>query len=89
VNLPPGGGADPVTRDDLRRLEERFDARFQEIKARIVLHDGRFAAMGDRINQTDRRCDALGARVDSQLRSMDRRFDGVETRLDHVAAQLS
>jgi len=84
----PGGGVDPPTRDDLRRLEARFDARLQEVNARIVLHDGRFAAMGDRINQTDRRCDALAARIDSRLRSMDRRFDGMENRLDNTDARV-
>jgi hypothetical protein len=84
----PGGGAEPPTRDDLRRLEARLDARLQEVNARVVLHDGRFAAMGDRINQTDRRCDALSARIDSRLRSMDRRFDTVETRLDTTDIHL-
>lgn len=84
----PGGGADPPTRDDLRRLEARFDARLQEVNARIVLHDGRFAAMSDRIHQSDRRTDALSARIDSRLRSIDRRFDGVENRLDNTDARV-
>ena len=82
---PPDDGP---SRDNLRRLEARFDARFQELNARFVLHDGRFAAMGDRVNQTDRRLDALGALVDSRLRSVDRRFDGVESRLDQQDARL-
>jgi len=84
----PGGGAEPPTRDDLRRLELRLDARLQEVNARVVLHDGRFAAMGDRINQNDRRSDALSARIDSRLRSMDRRFDGLETHLDTTDARM-
>lgn len=84
----PGGSAEPPTRDDLRRLELRLDARLQEVNARVVLHDGRFAAMGDRINQNDRRSDALSARIDSRLRSMDRRFDAVETRLDTTDARV-
>jgi len=84
----PGGRADPPTRDDLRRLEARLDARLQEVNARIVLHDGRFAAMGDRINQTERRTDALAARIDSRMRSIDRRFDGVESRLDSTDARV-
>lgn len=37
--------------DHVRRLEARFDARLQEVHARIVLHDGRFAAMGGRVNR--------------------------------------
>ena len=86
--LPGNGGAVPPTRDDLRRFEARLDSRLQEINARLVLHDGRFAAMGDRSNQTDRRSDALSARTDSRIRSMDRRFDTIENRLDRLATQL-
>ena len=68
--------------DDLRRLGARLDARLQEVNARIVLHDGRFAAMSDRINQTDRHADALSARIDTWMRSIDRRFDTADNRLD-------
>ena len=86
--LPPDISGSPPSRDDLRRLEARLDSRLQEVHARIVLHDGRFAAMGDRINQSERRSDALSARIDSRLRSIDRRFDGVENRLDHADDRL-
>lgn len=84
----PGDSSVPPTRDDLRRLEARLDARLQEINARLVMHDGRFAAMGDRVNQADRRNDALSARVEARMRSMDRRFDTIDIRLDVLAAQL-
>lgn len=80
--MVPGGSSVPPTRGDLRKVEARLDARLQEINARLMLHDGRFAAMGDHINQADRRSDALSARVDARLRSMDRRFDTIESRLD-------
>lgn len=82
----PEGGASPPTRDDLRRLEARTDTRLQEVNARIVLHDGRFAAMGDRINQTDRRTDALSARLDSRLRGIDRNFGDIEADMKAVRA---
>jgi len=88
MSMLPDGACDPPTRDDLRRLEARVDARLQEINARIVLRDGRFAAVSDRINQTDRRTDALSGRIDSRLRSIDRRFDGIEIRLDQQDARL-
>jgi len=87
-NDPPAGAADPVPRQELRRLEARLEARLQEVNARIVLHDGRFAAMGDRINQTDRRNDALSARIDSRLRALDRRLDAIEARFDAIEAHL-
>jgi len=93
--LPPDISGSPPSRDDLRRLEARLDSRLQEVNARIVLHDGRFAAMGDRVNQSERRSDALSARIDSRLRSIDsrlrsidRRFDGVGNRLDHADDRL-
>lgn len=85
---PLASDADPVPRHELRRLEARLEARLQEVNARIVLHDGRFAAMGDRINQTDRRSDALSARVDSRLRALDRRLDAIEARFDAIEAHL-
>ena len=78
----------PPTFDDLRRLEARVDARLHEITARLVMHDGRFAAMADRITQTDRRADALSARIDGQFRSVDRRFDALETRIDITEARI-
>lgn len=84
----PGGGAEPQNRDDLRRLEARLDARMQEVSARLILHDGRFAAVGDRIDQTDRRCDALSTRIDSRLRGIDRRFDNVEHRIETTDARV-
>lgn len=85
----PGGGADPPTRDDLRRIESRIDAQMQEVSARLVLHDGRFAAMTDRINQADRRADAMAARFDARFRTIDRRFDTVDDRFDRSDARLT
>jgi hypothetical protein len=61
----------------------------QEVSARLVLHDGRFAAMTDRINQADRRADAMSARIDARFRTVDRRFDSVDDRLDRSDARLT
>lgn len=77
-----------ATADDLRRLEARVDARLHEIIARLVLHDGRFAAMGDRIDQSNRRADVLSARIDARLLSIDRRFDAPDTRIDLTDARV-
>ena len=78
----PTNDAARLTRDDLRRFEARMDARLQEVNARLVMHDGRFAALADRLSQTSRRADVLSDRVDSRLRSIDRRFAALDTRLD-------
>ena len=88
MSMLSGGGVDPPNRDDLRRLEARLDARLQEVNARLVLNDGRFAAMADRIHQTDRRVDSLSARIEPRLRSMERRFDAIDTRLDLTDARM-
>ena len=82
VTPPAGDGDEPVSRDDLRRVEARLEARLQEVFARLVLHDGRFAAMSDRVSQADRRADTFRSRLDSELAVVDRRFDGLDSRLD-------
>lgn len=82
MSMLPGGGVEPPSRDDLRRLESRLDARLQEVSARLVLNDGRFAAISDRVTQSDRRSDALSSRVDARLRTIDERFDTIDHRLD-------
>ena len=90
MSMLPGGGVDPPPRDDdLRRLESRIDARLQEVNARLVLNDGRFAAITDRVNQADRRADALSARVDARLRAIDLRFDAIGHRLDASDARMA
>ena len=86
--MPPGGDAEPLTRDDLRRLEARLDARIQEVRGRVVVQDGRVTAMGERIDQVDRRCDVLSERIDIQFRRVDHRFDAVEARFDHNDARM-
>ena len=85
----PHASAEPLSRKELRQFEARLDARVQEIAARLVLHDGRFAAMTDRLNQAGRRADALAARIDSSFDAVDRRFDSLDTRLDTADARLA
>lgn len=88
ANDAAAGGADQVTRQELRRLEARLDGRLQEVNARVILHDGRFSAMGDRVNQTDRRSDASSARVDSRLRALDRRLDSLDARVRAMEGEI-
>lgn len=79
--------SDRLAREDLRRFEGRLDARLQEIAARLVLDDGRFAALTDRLNQSNRRHDVIAARFDSRVRSIDNRLDALDTRLDAADAR--
>lgn len=88
MSMRAGSGAVPATRDDLRGVEVRLDSRLQEVAARLVLHDGRFAAMGDRVNQADRRNDALSARVESRHKAFDRRFDAVDYQIEQAKGEL-
>jgi hypothetical protein len=78
----PGGGTEPPTRDEFRRLEARLDAQLQAVSARVTRHDGQFTDIGVRISDVDRRCDMLSERLERRFRSVDRRFDTVEERLD-------
>lgn len=80
--MPPGGDAEPLTRNDLRRLEASINARLQRVGERLGLHDRQFTALGERIEQVDARCDVISARIDTRLHRMDRRFDSVESQLD-------
>lgn len=77
-----GGGTEPPTRDELRQLEARLDARLQQVSARLVLHDGQITKMGTDIEFIDRRVEVLSERVESRFRSLDERFNSVESRLD-------
>jgi hypothetical protein len=84
MSLPPGGDAELITRDDLRRLEARLDARIQGVGSRVTEHDGRLAVLSERADHLDRRCDILSERIDIQFRRVDDRFDMVDARLDRV-----
>lgn len=80
--MPPGGDPEPLTRDDLRRLEARVDARLQWVHERMGVFDRQRSVLGERVDQLDLRCDMLSARVDSGLHRMNERFDAVESQLD-------
>jgi len=71
----------PATRDDIRELEARFDARFQAVSSRFARVDNRFATIDTRLDEMDRRHHTLAQRIDT-------RFQLVEARLDTTSAQL-
>ena len=74
-------GTAPASAEDFQRLEARLNARIQEILASLVLHDGRFAALTDRVNQHDRRAAATAARADARFDAADHRFDRTDARI--------
>jgi hypothetical protein len=82
MSMPPGGDMDPPSKDDLRRLEARIDARLQHVSVRMGVYDRQYSVLGERIDQLDLRCDLLSARIDSRLHRIDQRFDSVESRLE-------
>jgi hypothetical protein len=78
-----------ATKNDLRQLEARIDARFQAVNARFIAVDGRFAEVGDRVNQIDDQTQSLARRFESRFRSLDNRLDATRTQIDNVRMQLS
>jgi hypothetical protein len=80
---------DSATKDDLRQLEARIDARFQAVNARFIAVDGRFATMGDRVNEVEQQTQSLARRFEARFRSLDNRLDATRTQIDHVRLQLS
>lgn len=81
--------AEPPTHDALQHLESRVTAHIDEINARLVLGDGRFSALTDRINQTERRADTAAARFDSRFTSIDRRLDHYDLRIGRLNSAIT
>ena len=80
---------EPLTRDDMRRLEARFHAWLAELAAWPALHDGRFAALTGRLDEADRRADSLAASLDSGLDTIADDFDGLDSRSDRLESRIT
>ncbi len=70
--LPPVGWADVATKDDLRQLEDRIDARM----------DARFARVDARFANVDVQFANLELRMDTRFAQVDAKFFELEGRLD-------
>lgn len=74
-----------LTRDELRRLEARFDSRLQ---AELGLRDDRVAAIASRIDLTEKYTDALAERLDDGLETVGRRFDALHSWFDGLDSKI-
>ena len=79
-SLPPFDWMQIATKDDIRRLEIRFDG----IDHRFEANDRRFDSIGRRFDSVDRRIES----IDQQFEVMERRFDLVDQRFDLFESKL-
>jgi hypothetical protein len=88
--LPDRDG--PPTRDEIRHLESRVDARFKAVNARFSTIDRRFTSVVARIDEIEAQSATSGERLDDRLRAMEGRFDArfrsMEGRFDATDARI-
>lgn len=70
--LPGIGWADVATKDDIRRLEERIEARMDARFARV---DARFSGVDAQLAGVDGRFTDLASRIDARFHESRARFD--------------
>ncbi|MDA0371197.1 MAG: hypothetical protein O3C62_00895 [Actinomycetota bacterium] len=91
-SLPPFDWTHIATKDDIRRLEQRFDGvdyRFDNVDQRFRLMDQRFE---EQIRLMNQRFELTNTRLDSVKQRfvlMDERFDLLETKLGVKMLRLS
>ncbi len=86
-SLPPFDWMQIATKDDIRRLEIRFDG----IDHRFEANDRRFDSIDQQLVSIDRRFDSVDRRIESidqQFEVMERRFDLVDQRFDLFESKL-
>jgi hypothetical protein len=88
MSLIPEGDA-PPSREELRQLEARVDARFQAVSARFTTVDRRFAGMGERVEGLELNTRVLTEQFHAHCKTMDGRFDAVDARIDLVHDNLA
>lgn len=86
-SLPPFDWMQIATKDDIRRLEIRFDGidhRFEANDRRFDSIDQQLVSIGRRFDSVDRRIES----IDQQFEVMERRFDLVNQRFDLFESKL-
>lgn len=78
-----------LTDDELRDFEAQVDGRFQTIAARFVMADGRFLALGERLDRIQQELQTLERRSDARCKEIERRLKAVQVQTDHVSVQLA
>lgn len=69
-----------LTKEDLKKIEELLQPKFDHIELRLDEHDKRFAAIDKRFAAIDRRFDV----IDKKLGEHDKKFVEIERRLDNI-----
>lgn len=72
-----------ATKQDLRELEARLDARFAQIVGDFGQVGSRFGQVDSRFEQVDARFDYLERHLDTRLAEQAARFDGKLSDLEH------
>ena len=83
---------DLATKDDVERLEKRFDAELTKLatKDSVEQLEKRFDALDARVDALDARVDALDAKVttlDAKVTALDARVTTLDTKVDLLAAR--
>ena len=82
--IPHPGNSNHATKDDLRELEGRMDARFQAVNSRFSTVDRRYDSLRGRLDTMEDQWQVFGERVDLRMRAVEDRFDATDRRIDVV-----
>jgi len=72
-----------------KRLEARFDAKFESVDKRFDSVDKRFEAVDKRFDAVDKRFEAVDKRFDDLRSEMKSRFDSVDKRFDGLRSEMN
>jgi len=69
-----------LTKEDLKKIEELLQPKFDHIELRLDEHDKRFDAIEKKLNEHDKRFEA----IEKKLGEHDKKFGEIERRLDNI-----
>jgi hypothetical protein len=82
VTVAFAGDGESADREELRQAQARFDARFQAVSARFTVTDRRHAAVTERLEGLELHVCQVTEHLDKQDRTVENRFDAMDTRVD-------